>query len=161
MNRLVALAFAAATFMGCATVDVYHYEPRALPSGSQALAVVNWSLADLRNVTWAYGEPDPDPTRKARLAATPTGVAGAANVAIVAGSPLDISYAEIAAGVRMVTQMSGNWTVYIYDSHDRQVQLEFTSYAAARLFLDAATVLAHSPAVAPQSDDVEVASIKN
>lgn len=157
MIRLTAFVVAAAAFIGCATIDVYHYEARPLPQGSQALAVVNWSLADLRNVSWSYGEPDPDPSRQAHVAAGVNGIGGAANVTMAAGSPLDISYAEIANGVRMVTQMNGSWNVYIYDSHDRLVQLEFSSYAAARLFLDAASAIA----AAPLAVSVDVASIKN
>jgi hypothetical protein len=155
VSRALLLAFA--VFAGCATVDVYHYEPRALPTGSQPLAVVSWSLQDLRNVSWSYGEPDPDPSRRARVAVTNNGVVAASWVTTATGSPLDISYGEIANGVRMVTQMSGTWTVYIYDSHERLVQLEFSSYAAARLFLDASSVLAAAPQVAT----VDVATIKN
>ena len=127
---------------GCATVDVYHYQARALPSGSQPLAVVEWTLHDLRNVSWSYGEPDPDPSRRAQLAATPTGVAASPHTALASGSPLDLSYGEIADGVRMVTQFNGAWTVYIYDRHNRLVEMEFASYAAARLFLDASVALA-------------------
>ena len=157
MSRSIKLATAvlaaALSFGGCATIDVYHYEARALPAGSQPLAVVNWALQDLHNVSWSYGEADPDPARKANVSATTTGLAGAANVTLATGSPLDISYAEIAHGIRMITQMSGNWTVYVYDSRDRLIQLEFTSYAAARLFLDAATALA-----SPVAGSVDVAS---
>ena len=147
------VAFAVA---GCATIDVYQYQPRALPAGSQPLAVVSWALQDLRNVSWSYGEPDPDPSRRAELAATVTGIAASPAQHITMGSPLDISYAEIANGVRMVTQFSGSWTVYLYDHQNRLVQLEFSSYAAARLFLDAATVLASQPPTT-----VEIASIKH
>lgn len=129
---------------GCATVDVYDWQPRPLPQGSQPLAVVAWSLNDLRNITWSYGEPDPDPTRRAVAEATPTGLAAHPRFATAQGSPLDLSYAEITEGVRMVTQLHGLWTVYIYDRHNRLVQMEFNSYAAARLFLDAAHVLARS-----------------
>jgi hypothetical protein len=152
-----ALVLALAALAGCATIDVYHYEPRALPTGSQPLAVVSWSLQDLRNVSWSYGEPDPDPSRRALVKPTNSGVIAEPNVTLAAGMPLDISYGEIADGVRMVTQMSGSWTVYIYDHRDRLVQLEFASYAAARLFLDAA----HALAVAPPSGEVDIASIKN
>ena len=127
---------------GCATIDDYHYQSRPLPSGSQPLAVVEWSLHDLRNVSWSYGEPDPDPSRRAELAATPTGLAGNPHSQLATGSPLDLSYSEIADGVRMVTQVNGAWTIYIYDRHNRLVQMEFSSYAAARLFLDAAVALA-------------------
>jgi hypothetical protein len=145
---LIVAAFGAlVAFGGCATIDVYHYEPKPLPAGSQPLAVVSWSLQDLRNVSWSYGEPDPDPSRRADLAASPTGVAGSANEVLAAGSPLDLSYAEIADGVRMVTEVSGLWTVYIYDRHNRLVQMEFSSYAAARLFLDASFVLARQPSI--------------
>jgi hypothetical protein len=126
---------------GCATVDVYNYQPRPLPSGSQALAVVSWTLQDLKNVSWSYGEPDPDQSRHAEVAATRTGVAANAQVAVAAGTPLDLSYAEIAQGVRMVTNNGGLWTIYIYDRHNRLVQMEFSSYAAARLFLDASYAL--------------------
>ena len=42
----------------------------------------------------------------------------------------------------MVTQSRRTWTVYIYDHQNRLVQLEFRSYAAARLFLDAAALCA-------------------
>jgi hypothetical protein len=139
--RAAALLFAAALTAGCATIDVYSYQPRPLPSGSQPLAIVSWTLQDLRNVSWSYGEPDPDPSRHAELAATPDGVVGSAKEPIVAGSPLDLSYAEIAQGVRMVTQAHGLWTIYIYDRHNRLVQMEFSSYAAARLFLDASYAL--------------------
>ena len=155
MSRALLLAFAA--LAGCATVDIYHYEPRVLPAGSQPLAVVNWSLQDLRNVSWSYGEPDPDPSRRARVAVTNNGLVAASWVTVATGTPLDLTYSEIANGVRMVTQMSGSWTVYIYDSHERLVQLEFSSYAAARLFLDASSVLA----AAPPSATVDVATIKN
>ncbi|MDB4966728.1 MAG: hypothetical protein JWN44_2417 [Myxococcales bacterium] len=127
---------------GCATVDIYQYQPKPLPVGSQPLAVVAWTLQDLRNVSWSYGEPDPDPSRRAELAASPSGISAGAREASVAGSPLDLSYAEIAEGVRMVTQMHGSWTIYIYDHQNRLVQIEFSSYAAARLFLDASYALA-------------------
>jgi hypothetical protein len=154
---LVAVAIAVAVFAaGCATIDIYDYQPRPLPAGSQPLAVVSWTLQDLRNVSWSYGEPDPDPSRRATLAATVTGVTAAPSLPILSGTPLDLSYAEIAEGVRMVTQSQGVWNVYIYDHHDRLAQLEFASYAAARLFLDAATALAHQ---APGA--VEVAFIKH
>lgn len=136
-----ALATALAALAGCASVHIYDYNPKPLPSGAHPLAVVEWSLHDLRNVSWSYGEPDPDPTRRAELFATPTGVS-ANPLPIVAGSPLDLSYSEIIDGVRMVTQMNGNWTVYIYDRHHRLVQMEFSSYAAVRLFLDASYALA-------------------
>lgn len=141
-KAIVAVAVVVASLSGCATIDVYHYEARPLPTGSQPLAVVSWTLQDLRNVSWSYGEPDPDPSRRATLAANATGVTASASVELVAGSPLDLSYAEIAQGVRMVTQSADSWTVYIYDHQNRLVQLEFRSYAAARLFLDASTALA-------------------
>ena len=151
MSRALVLALAA--LAGCATIDVYHYQARPLPAGSEPLAVVSWTLKDLRNVTWSYGEPDPDPSRRATLEATTGGVT--ANAGVTAqGSPLDLTYSEIANGVHMVTQSSGTWTVYIYDRHSRLIQMEFSSYAAARLFLDAATALA-----VPQN--VAVATIKN
>lgn len=162
MSRLLGGALAAlwlTSFLGgCATIDVYHYEPRALPEGSQPLAVVSWSLQDLRNVIWSYGEPDPDPSRHATVVPGTSGISASANVSHASGTPLDLTYAEITNGVRMVTQMSGTWDVYIYDGRGRLVQLEFSSYAAARLFLDASAELAaHPPAVV----DTEVASIKN
>jgi hypothetical protein len=138
----VAVAIAVATLAGCATIDIYHYEARPLPSGSHPLAVVAWTLQDLKNVSWSYGEPDPDPSRRATLAAGATGLTASAADALVAGTPLDLSYGEIAQGIRMVTESAGSWTVYIYDHQNRLVQLEFRSYAAARLFLDAATALA-------------------
>ena len=75
---------------------------------------------------------------------------------ITMGSPLDISYHDIANGVRMVTQFSGSWTVYLYDHQNRLVQLEFSSYAAARLFLDASVALAAQPPTT-----IEIASIKH
>ena len=139
--KAAALVLALAALGGCATIDIYHYQPKPLPAGSQPLAVVAWTLQDLRNVTWSYGEPDPDPSRRAELAATPTGVTGNSHEAIVTGAPLDLSYAEIATGVRMVTQFNGSWTVYIYDHQNRLIQIEFNSYAAARLFLDASYAL--------------------
>jgi hypothetical protein len=149
---LCALALVA----GCATIDVYHYQARPLPAGSQALAVVSWSLQDLRNVSWSYGEPDPDPSRRAQLEATVGGVSGAPTQRVTSGTPLNLSYREITDGIRMVTQSNGTWTVYIYDRDDRLVQLEFTNYAAARLFLDAAAALASQPA-----EMLDVASIKD
>jgi hypothetical protein len=154
VNRALILGLAA--LAGCATIDVYNYSPKPLPAGSQPLAVVSWTLQDLRNVTWSYGEPDPDPSRRAELEATVTGVAAAPNEAVVQGSPLDISYAEIAKGIRMVTESAGSWNVYIYDHQNRLIQMEFASYAAARLFLDACTVLATHPVT-----NVEVATIKH
>jgi hypothetical protein len=152
MNRVVLVALAA--LAGCATIDVYHYQARPLPAGSEPLAVVSWTLQDLRNVTWSYGEPDPDPSRRATLEATPGGLTAAASAAAAQGSPLDLSYAEIANGVHMVTESSGTWTIYIYDRHNRLIQMEFSSYAAARLFLDASSALAAAQSVA-------LASIKN
>lgn len=147
MNRAkstaaVAVAVAVAMLAGCATIDVYHYEARPLPAGSHPLAVVSWTLQDLRNISWSYGEPDPDPSRRATAAAGETGLTAAAAEQMVAGTPLDLSYGEIAQGVRMITESGGIWTVYIYDRQNRLVQLEFRSYAAARLFLDAASALA-------------------
>jgi hypothetical protein len=127
---------------GCASVDIYTYQPRPLPTGSQPRAVMSWSLHDLRNISWSYGEPDPDPTRRAEVAPTVHGLSAEAQQMSGDGSPLDLSYAEIARGVRMVTQLHGLWTVYIYDRFNRLVQLEFSSYAAARLFLDASYALA-------------------
>jgi hypothetical protein len=138
-RALVVLALLA----GCATVDIYDYRPKPLPSGKEPLAAVSDSLRDLRDVSWSWGAPDPDPGRRALLAPTATGVTVKPRIP-AAYSPLDISYAEIAQGVRMVTQLHGIWTVYIYDHHNRLVQLEFNSYDAVRLFLDAATVLARS-----------------
>lgn len=127
---------------GCATVDVYDWSPRPLPAGSQPLAVVASSLNELRDITWSYGEPDPDPTRHAIVEARPGGVAAAARHAAGEGLPLDLSYAEITNGVRMVTQLNGLWTVFIYDRYNRLIQMEFNSYQAARRFLDAAHALA-------------------
>ncbi len=151
-----ALFAAALALAGCATIDVYHYEARPLPAGSQPLAVVSWTLQDLRDVSWSYGEPDPDPSRRAVLAATVQGLTAAPSATSSNGTPLDLSYAEIAHGIRMVTQSDGAWTVYLYDSHNRLIRLEFSSYAAARLFLDASTALAAQP---PRA--VDVASIKS
>jgi hypothetical protein len=156
MKTPVLFAATLSLVAGCATIDVYQYQPRPLPAGSQPLAVVNWSLQDLRNVSWSYGEPDPDPSRRAELAATGSGVTAAADQRITVGAPLDISYRDIANGVRMVTQFSGSWTVYLYDHQNRLVQLEFSSYAAARLFLDASVALAAQPPT-----QVEIASIKH
>ncbi|MCU1283285.1 MAG: hypothetical protein JWM53_6831 [bacterium] len=155
MKTLVAMLVALVAG-GCATIEVYSYQPRPLPAGSQPLAVINWSLQDLRNLAWSYGEPDPDPSRRAELAATVTGVAAAPVQSVSIGLPLDLSYAEIAQGVRMVTQSAGSWTVYVYDHQNRLVQLEFASYAAARLFLDASVALAAQPPTT-----VEIASIKH
>ncbi len=135
---LIALGLVA----GCASVDVYTYQPRPLPNGSQALAVVSWSLHDLRNISWSYGEPDPDPTRRALVAPTIKCLSAASTADMRDGSPLDLTYAEIANGTRMVTQLHGLWTIYIYDRQNRLIQLEFSSYAAARLFLDASYALA-------------------
>lgn len=129
---------------GCATIDVYDWKPHPLPAGSQPLAVVARSLEDLRDVTWEYGEPDPDPTRRAIVEARPAGVAALARLSGAEGSPLDLSYAEICNGVRMVTQVHGLWTVYIYDRFSRLVQLEFNTWSSARLFLDAAHALGHT-----------------
>lgn len=137
-----AWAVAALALAGCATIDVYHYEPRPLPAGAQPLAVVSSALAEVRNVSWSYGDPDPDPSRRAVLSATTTGLTAQASLPLASGSPLDLSYAEIAEGIRMVTQFAGSWTVYIYDRGSRLVRLEFGSYGAARLFLDAVTALA-------------------
>jgi hypothetical protein len=154
LATVAALAASALVVAGCATIDVYHYEARPLPSGSQPLAVVSWTLQDLRDVSWSYGAPDPDPSRRALLAASATGVTAAPALPLASGTPLDLSYAEIAEGIRMVTQSAGAWTVYIYDRQQRLVQLEFGSYAGARLFLDAASELARAPSAA-------LASIKN
>jgi hypothetical protein len=41
-----------------------------------------------------------------------------------------------------VTQLHGAWTIFLYDSHNRLIQLEFNSYQAARLFLDASSAIA-------------------
>lgn len=158
MSRLIVAAVAA--LAGCATIDVYQYEPRPLPAGSQPLAVVSWSLQDLRNVTWSYGEPDPDPSRRAQLEVNAEGVTASALQAVVHGSPLDISYAEIANGVRMVSQSDGAWMVYIYDHENRLIQMEFSSYAAARLFLDAVHILATQPALVSPGTEIEIASLK-
>ncbi|HEX9101223.1 MAG TPA: hypothetical protein VF997_03410, partial [Polyangia bacterium] len=147
MSRALVVSVAALALAGCATIDVYHYQARPLPAGSQPLAVVSWTLQDLRNVSWSYGEPDPDPSRRATLEATPSGVSASSRLALAQGSPLDLSYAEIADGVRMVTESAGAWTIYIYDRHNRLIQMEFASYAAARLFLDASTALAAAPPV--------------
>jgi hypothetical protein len=139
--RVLALALVTLA-TGCASVDVYTFQPRPLPSGAQALAVVSWTLQDLRNISWSYGEPDPDPTRRAEVAPGVRGLRAAPTHAMTDGSPLDLSYGEISKGVRLVTQLHGLWTVYIYDQQNRLVQMEFSSYAAARLFLDASYVLA-------------------
>jgi hypothetical protein len=155
MSRLGVLALLAVG--GCATIDVYHWEPKPLPAGSQPLAVVSWSLNDLRNISWSYGEPDPDPTRRANVEPTVSGLSGNPTATVATGSPLDLSYSEIAEGVRMVTQASGLWTVYIYDRQNRRIEMEFSSYAAARLFLDAAYQLARQP-VHP---DVEISALKS
>ena len=142
---------------GCATIDVYHYEARPLPAGSQPLAVVSWTLQDLRNVSWSYGEPDPDPSRRAVLAATVQGVDRGA-----VRDELDRTRRSTSAMPRLpmasawLPRSDGAWTVYLYDSHNRLDQLEFSSYAAARLFLDASTALAAQP---PRA--VDVASIKS
>ncbi|HEX4461495.1 MAG TPA: hypothetical protein VIA18_26120, partial [Polyangia bacterium] len=74
--KAAVLVLATIVAAGCSTVDIYTYQPRPLPSGTEPLAVVAWTLHDLRNVSWSYGEPDPDPTRRAEVAATRHGVAG-------------------------------------------------------------------------------------
>ena len=136
-----ALLLATLVAAGCSTVDIYTYQPRPLPSGTEPLAVVAWTLQDLRNISWSYGEPDPDSTRRALVEATRHGVAGRAD-RIVSGTPLDLTYREIAEGVRHVTQLHGSWTIFLYDRQNRLIQLEFNSYAAARLFLDASSAIA-------------------
>ena len=113
MSRVLVLAIAA--LAGCATIDVYHYQARPLPAGSEPLAVVSWTLQDLRNVSWSYGEPDPDPSRRATLEATTGGVTASAQAGSQ-GSPLDLTYSEIANGVHMVTESSGSWTVVFQGS---------------------------------------------
>jgi hypothetical protein len=138
------LALALLAMTGCATVDIYNYQPKPLPEGSQPLAIVEWSLQDLRDVSWSYGEADPDPSRHAVVAPYAHGLTAAPHEAMTTGSPLDLSYAEIVDGVRMVTELHGTWTIYIYDRHHRTVQMAFSSLAAARLFLDASAVLARS-----------------
>jgi hypothetical protein len=90
-----ALLLATLVAAGCSTVDIYTYQPRPLPSGTEPLAVVAWTLQDLRNISWSYGEPDPDSTRRALVEATRHGVAGRAD-RIVSGTPLDLTYREIA-----------------------------------------------------------------
>jgi hypothetical protein len=137
------LALALSLF-GCATMDIYTYQPKPLPTGVEPLAAVADSLRELRDVSWSWGEGDPDPSRRATLAPSATGVTVQPHVAEATASPLDISYGELIDGVRMVTQLNGRWTVYIYDRHKRLVMMEFESYRSARLFLDAATVLARS-----------------
>ena len=156
-RALLAAAVAVLVGGGCATIEIYRYQPQAA-SGRLAAA---WPSSrgrsqDLRNVSWSYGEPDPDPSRRAELAASVEGVSAAPRQRAVTGSPLDLSYAEIADGVRMVTQSAGSWTVHIYDRENRLAQLEFSSYAAARLFLDAATALA-----AQLPPAIEIASTKH
>jgi hypothetical protein len=141
--RAAALTLALAV-AGCATMDVYSYRPRPLPEGTEPLAAVADSLRELRDVSWSWGEGDPDPGRRAVLAQTPRGVTVQPHISIATGSPLDLSYEEIVDGVRMVTQLHGSWTVFIYDRHNRLVQMEFNSYRSARLFLDAATALSRS-----------------
>jgi hypothetical protein len=131
------------SLVGCATVDVYDYQARPLPTGTEPLAAFADSLRDLHDVSWSWGAPDPDPGRRAVAAATRTGVQVQPNASIAAG-PLDLTYAEIVDGVRMVTQMHGSWTVYIYDRYKRLVLMEFNSYRGARMFLDAASALARS-----------------
>ena len=135
------LTLATIVAAGCSTIDIYTYQPRPLPSGTEPLAVVAWTLQDLRNISWSYGEPDPDSTRRALVEATRHGVAGRAD-RIVSGTPLDLTYREIAEGVRHVTQLHGSWTIFLYDRQNRLIQLEFNSYAAARLFLDASSAIA-------------------
>jgi hypothetical protein len=144
MKRLVLAIALAWLGHGCATIDVYDYEPRALPSGIEPLAAVADSLRDLRNVSWNEGMGDPDPSRRATLAPSATGVTVRPRAPMVTASPLDLSYGEIASGVRMVTALHGSWTIYLYDRHSRLVQMEFGSYHAARLFLDAASALARA-----------------
>jgi hypothetical protein len=134
----------ALSLSGCATMDIYNYEARPLPSGTEPLAAVADSLRELRDVSWSWGEGDPDPSRRATLAPSTTGVTAESHVANATGSPLDLSYGEIVEGVRMVTQLHGSWTVHIYDRHKRLVMMEFSSYRSVRLFLDAASALAHS-----------------
>lgn len=138
--RVAALLLALVS--GCATVEVYRWQPRPLPAGSPPLAAIVTALHGLRNVSWSYGEPDPDPGRHARVDATGRGLTGLAYAPAVAGSPLDLSYGEIAEGARMVTALDGAWTVFIYDRHGRLVRLEFDSHEAVRLFLDGAHALA-------------------
>jgi hypothetical protein len=125
-------------------MDIYSYEPRPLPSGTEPLAAVADSLRDLRDVSWSWGEGDPDPSRRAVAAPSTKGLSVQATVANATGSPLDLSYGEIIDGVRMVTQLHGSWTVHIYDRYKRLVLMEFSSYRSVRLFLDAASALAHS-----------------
>ena len=145
LGQAAALAALLSLSHGCATIDVYSYQPEALPSGTEPLAAVADSLRDLRDVSWSWGQGDPDPSRRATLSPSATGVSVMPRTNLpAAGTPLDLSYGEIVDGVRMVTQANGSWTVYIYDRHNRLVQMEFGSYIAARRFLDAAHALARS-----------------
>ena len=141
------LVLALALFAGgcTATVDIYSYRPRALPLGLAPLDAMNASLQQLKNVNWGY---DPStPFRRASVGADAFGIAASVHApgAVQRIAPLYLPYRTIATHVRALTYQDGDWTVHLWTSSlvgNDEVELQFRSERAARIFLDAATALA-------------------
>lgn len=144
MSRLCVI-FCAAMVLGAsgcaATIDVYGYRPRPLPSGVEPLAAVSWSLRELKNVNW--GSDQTMSWQRARVGADARGIAASTHFQIESRiAPIYITYGEIASNVRAVSCHEGVWTVHIAHGVKGVIEMQFRTERAARVFLDAATILA-------------------
>jgi hypothetical protein len=146
VRRLVLIALAA--LAGCATVDVYRYEPRELPAGTQPQLALRQAVGDLEAISWGYRlEPPRGRVTRTVVDAPP----GSLTVwTDNAAAPTSYAYRELPRYVRAVTDDSHSWTIWIARGPaTNDLGLHFRSERAARMFLDAAHALASArPAVA-------------
>lgn len=138
LHRALGLAAVVAA-AGCATYDLYRYDPVLLPDGSDPQQALRRALGELQAATVRV-QRRPVPPERLRLAAVPSGLEARLLGAPVAAPRLFIRYDEFPGCVRAVTERDGGWTVWLAD-RTIELELRFQSFSAARLFLDAATTL--------------------
>jgi hypothetical protein len=147
--KSVLVGLSAVLMSACASVDVYKYQPHALPANLPPLDAVLASLNDLKGVNW--GTQNTPHQRRARVGADGRGLAVSVYYPADAGTAIYLTYREIAQLVRAVVHYGNAWTVLVGLSPNYDVELQFTNVKAARLFLDGATAMAaphHRAAVA-------------
>jgi hypothetical protein len=131
----------------CATVDVYRYQPHALPAGVRPLDAVLTSLNDLRGVNW--GTTRTPFTRRARVGADGKGLAVAVYYPADSGTAIYLTYRDISQNVRAVVHYGDTWTVFVAASALHDIELQFNTVKSARMFLDAATAMSGGPTGTP------------
>jgi hypothetical protein len=145
--KSVLLGLGAVLMSACATVDVYRYQPHALPAGVRPLDAVLASLNDLKGVNW--GTTKTPFARRARVGADARGLAVAVYYPADAGSAIYLTYRDISQNVRAVVHYGHAWTVLVAASALHDIELQFNTIKSARMFLDAATAMSGGPTGIP------------